>query len=125
MKLLVVLSLVALVAAAPKPQAPRQAAAANPQEVQILKLETENDGLGSYRYALEQSDGTKKEEQGELKNAGTDDEAISVRGSYSWVGLDGVTYTVTYVADENGFQPTLEQGPGGVLSPALIASLTG
>lgn len=74
---------------------------------------------------MEQSDGTKKEEQGELKNAGTDDEAISVRGSYAWVGPDGITYTVTYVADENGFQPTIEQGPGGAIPPGVVASLVG
>lgn len=76
-------------------------------------------------FSLEQSDGTKKEEQGELKNAGTDDEAISVKGSYTWVGPDGVTYTVNYVADENGFQPTIEQGPGGAVPPGVVASLLG
>ncbi|CAG4937516.1 unnamed protein product [Colias eurytheme] len=123
MKFLVVLGFLAIVSAAPAPQ--RQPGAPNPQEVQILRLETENDGLGSYRYALEQSDGTKKEEQGELKNAGKDDEAISVRGSYAWVGPDGVTYVVTYLADENGFQPSIEQGPGGAVPSAVIASLVG
>lgn len=40
----VVLACVALAAAAP--QAPRDA-----QEVQILRLESDNDGLGSYRFA--------------------------------------------------------------------------
>ncbi|CAF4778049.1 endocuticle structural glycoprotein SgAbd-5 [Pieris rapae] len=123
MKLLVVLGLVVVVSAAP--QAQRQVPSANPQEVQILRFDTENDGLGTYRFALEQSDGTKKEEQGELKNAGTDDEAISVRGSYTWVGPDGVTYTVTYVADDKGYQPTIEQGPGGAIPPGVVASLIG
>lgn len=48
--------------------------------------------------------GIKAEEQGEVKNKGTDNEIQSVRGSYSYTGPDGVLYTVTYIADENGFQ---------------------
>lgn len=56
-----------------------------------------------FRY--ETSDGTSRQEQGELKNAGTENEALVVRGSISWIGDDGKQYTITFVADENGFQP--------------------
>ena len=31
--------------------------------------------------------------------------SLEVQGSYSFVGDDGVTYTVTYTAGENGFVP--------------------
>lgn len=75
--------------------------------------------------SFEQSDGTKRDEQGELINAGSENESIAVRGSYSWVGPDNVVYTVTYIADENGFQPTIEQGPGGGVPPGVVASLLG
>lgn len=54
---------------------------------------------------FETSDGQSRQEQAELKNVGTDEEAISVKGSYSWVAEDGQTYTVNFVADENGYQP--------------------
>lgn len=40
-----------------------------------------------------------------MQNAGSENEAIAVRGQFSFTGADGVVYTVTYVADENGFQP--------------------
>lgn len=40
-----------------------------------------------------------------MANAGTEDEALRVRGSYRYTGPDGVVYSVVYVADENGFQP--------------------
>lgn len=73
----------------------------------------------------ETSDGSKHNEEGELKNQGTENEGISVRGQYTWVGPDQVTYVVTYIADENGFQPTIEQGPGGGVPPAVVASLLG
>ena len=62
-------------------------------------------------YSFEQSDGQKREEQAELKNIGTENEAISVRGSFSFVGDDGQTYTVNYIADENGFQPSAAHLP--------------
>ncbi|EDV41247.2 uncharacterized protein Dana_GF10925 [Drosophila ananassae] len=78
------------------------AVAAPPAEI----LRSESDvGPESFQYAYETSDGVKAESQGQLKNVGTEDEAIAVRGSYSFVADDGQTYTVTYVADENGFQP--------------------
>ncbi|EDW33403.1 GL15558 [Drosophila persimilis] len=80
-------------------------AAARPSDVQIVRLDSDV-GVEKYSFALETSDGTKKQEDGVLKNTGHEDEAIVVHGSYSFVGDDGVTYTVTYVADENGFQPS-------------------
>ena len=55
------------------------------------------------RYAT--SDGSSHQEAGQLKNIGSENEAISVTGQFQYVGDDGQTYTVNYVADENGFQP--------------------
>lgn len=55
--------------------------------------------------SYETSDGTARQEQAELKNAGTDHAALTVRGTIQWLAPDGQQYTVNYVADENGFQP--------------------
>jgi hypothetical protein len=55
--------------------------------------------------SFETSDGHSRQEQAELKNIGTENEALVVRGSYSFTAADGVVYTVNYIADENGFQP--------------------
>ncbi|XP_068143006.1 larval cuticle protein 65Ag1-like [Drosophila tropicalis] len=71
---------------------------------EILRLESDVQPEG-YKFALETSDGKTHQEEGQLKNVGTENEAIVVRGSYSFVADDGQTYTVNYVADENGFQP--------------------
>jgi Insect cuticle protein len=62
-----------------------------------------NTGDGSYSYSYEASNGIKVEEQG------TADQVVT--GSYSYTGPDGQTYTVTYVADANGFQPQGEHLP--------------
>lgn len=56
-------------------------------------------------YSYETSDGTARQEQAELKNAGTDHAALAVRGTITWVANDGQQYTLNYVADENGFRP--------------------
>ncbi|KAL5293256.1 hypothetical protein ACFFRR_011802 [Megaselia abdita] len=78
--------------------------AAPVEEVQILRLDSEV-LPESFSYALETSDGNKQEAQGHLENVGTEEEAISVRGSFSFVADDGQTYTINYIADKNGYQP--------------------
>ncbi|XP_068630305.1 endocuticle structural glycoprotein SgAbd-5-like [Battus philenor] len=115
MKLFVVLVIVAAATGAPQ----------SPQDVQIVRYESNNAGLDAYSFAWELSDGSSHEEQGQLKNQGTDNEGIAVQGRYGWVGPDGVNYVVTYIADENGFQPQIQQGPGGAVPSAVVASLLG
>lgn len=55
--------------------------------------------------SFETSDGTSRNEAGELMYIGTNDEAISVHGVVSWIAPNGEKFTLRYVADENGFQP--------------------
>lgn len=54
---------------------------------------------------VETSDGQTREEQGQLVNPGSENESMVVRGKFSYVGTDGVSYTVTYTADGDGFHP--------------------
>jgi len=81
----------------------------------ITKSTFENIGVDGYNWSYETSNGISASEEAQLNNVGTENEAISVRGQYSYIGADGVTYTVTYIADENGFQP---QGAHLPKSPA-------
>ncbi|CAH0558129.1 unnamed protein product [Brassicogethes aeneus] len=112
----VVLALFALVAVA---------VAAPPQggpdkDAVVVKYDNDNIGVDGYNYAYETSNGIAAEETAELKNAGSENESISVRGSYRFIGADGVTYEVTYIADENGFQPTALSAPQGQDKDATI-----
>lgn len=75
-------------------------------------------------FSYEQTDGTRADQVGQIRNEGTNEESLAVSGSFQWVGPDGVTYTVTYTADEQGYKPEIEQGPGGAV-PAHVASLLG
>ncbi|KAJ3633260.1 hypothetical protein MTP99_010223 [Tenebrio molitor] len=77
----------------------------------ITKYYNDNPGFGRYQYGFETSHGSRHDESGEVRNVGSEHESLAVRGSYSYVGPDGVTYTVHYVADQNGFQPQGEHLP--------------
>lgn len=81
-------------------------AAAPPRtdDITILSRTFANDG-NTYNFGFEQSDGQKRDEAGEIKIIDKEP-GIVMRGSYSFVADDGQTYTVTYIADENGFQPS-------------------
>ena len=74
------------------------------KDTQILKQDSDV-GPESFSYLTELDDGTSISAAGSLQNAGSEHEGIAVKGSFSYVGPDGVTYTVNYVADENGYQP--------------------
>ena len=40
-----------------------------------------------------------------------------MRGSYSYIGSDGLSYVVDWVADENGFRPSAPHLPEPVAIP--------
>ncbi|XP_016975780.1 larval cuticle protein 65Ag1-like [Drosophila rhopaloa] len=80
------------------------ALAAPASEVQVLRSESDV-GPENFKYDWETSDGQKANAAGELRNVGSENESLAVRGSFSFVADDGQTYTVNYIADENGFQP--------------------
>ncbi|XP_037718062.1 larval cuticle protein 65Ag1-like [Drosophila subpulchrella] len=85
-------------------------ALAAPADEDILRYESIVEPE-SFAFKWETSGGATAEAEGVVKNPGSDHEALAVKGSYSYEGPDGVTYTVTYIADENGFQPQGEHLP--------------
>lgn len=79
-----VIAIAAVAAAPPK---------ADPNNVQVLK-EYNDISAGSYKFGFEQSDGTKRDEAGEVKQIG-EHEGIVMRGSYEYLGPDGNVYRVS------------------------------
>ncbi|XP_060651614.1 pupal cuticle protein 20 [Drosophila nasuta] len=76
------------------------------QDIPIIKLESKINADGSYKYEYETGNGIKAEEMGYLKNAGVEGaEALTVEGSFSYSSPEGEQISLTYIADENGFQP--------------------
>ncbi|XP_037044845.1 flexible cuticle protein 12-like [Bradysia coprophila] len=78
---------------------------------QVLRYENDNVGIEGFKYGFETSDGISRDEQGELTDVGTDEEAIQVRGQFSYTGPDGVLYTVVYTAGKQGFVPSGDHIP--------------
>ncbi|XP_045773422.1 flexible cuticle protein 12-like [Maniola jurtina] len=58
-----------------------------------------------YQYVYETSNGINAQERGVLTNVGREDEGIAAEGAFSYPGDDGQIYSLTYTADQNGFQP--------------------
>ncbi|KAH8366109.1 hypothetical protein KR093_009197, partial [Drosophila rubida] len=81
-------------------------ALAAPSQDQVTVVRQDADvTVDGYKFAYETSDGAGHNAEANIKNAGTENEALSVRGSFKFFGEDGQEYIVNYVADENGFQP--------------------
>jgi hypothetical protein len=55
-----------------------------------------------------------------LKNAGSEQEAMEAKGSFSYKSPEGDEISVQYIADENGFQPTGDHLPVPPPVPELI-----
>jgi len=119
MKTFVVLfALVAVALAAP--QAPQQGLQAKSAPLsadasaETLKNVAEV-GPESYKWEYATSNEIKANEQGQLKEVGTE-RAIDVQGAFSYISPDGTPISLTYIADENGFQP---QGDHLPVAPAI------
>lgn len=75
---------------------------------------------GSYKWSYEAGNGIKAEEEGHLEEAGTDNEAMKAEGGFSYSSDDGQAFSLTYVADKNGFQPVGAHLPTTPEIPPLI-----
>lgn len=74
------------------------------EPIPILRQENEIHPDGSYQYAFETGNGIIAEEKGSLKNIGAEEPALEVQGKFQYPSEDG-NIQLTYVANENGYQP--------------------
>ncbi|CAO1341517.1 unnamed protein product [Diamesa tonsa] len=101
MKYIIVLALFGCALAAPQVQ---QGPTTEP--IPIISQEQEINYDGTYKWAYETGNGIQAEEQGYQKEIpGQEEKANVAQGRYSYTAPDGQLIEVTYIADENGFQP--------------------
>ncbi|KFB36071.1 AGAP006095-PA-like protein [Anopheles sinensis] len=116
--IVVLLCVLALAVAAPPASAPakRSPGAGGPDaEATVVAQEQIINEGGSYAYNYETSNGIKARQ--------SSDNGVSAAGEYSFVGPDGASYSVVYVADENGFQPQGAHLPVEPAAPEHVIKL--
>lgn len=104
--------------------------------IPIISQSESNSADGTFNYSYESGNGIKTSGQGFLKKIfvpvlGADGketgqeeekEIVVQSGSYSYPSPDGELITITYIADENGFQPTGDHIPQPPAIPDEILS---
>jgi len=89
--------------------------------VAILSSESDFDPSGTYNFNFESEDGVKRTQEGSLKQV-TDEAAGAISsGSYSYTDPDGKVVSLSFIADENGFQPVGDHLPKP--HPAIVRAL--
>lgn len=74
--------------------------------IPIIRSESKHNDDGSYDFQYETGNGISVAEQGYVKNAGQQDNEIQVaQGYFQYTSDDGTPISLKYIADENGFQP--------------------
>ncbi|XP_043269765.1 endocuticle structural glycoprotein SgAbd-8-like [Venturia canescens] len=76
------------------------------EPVAILRQSQDISPEGSYNYAYETENGINVQESGQPGPVNEEGQpAVVAQGSFQYTAPDGTPISVSYVADENGFQP--------------------
>ncbi|KAJ8954434.1 hypothetical protein NQ318_011110 [Aromia moschata] len=85
------------------PQVPQHTPTAL-REIRILRQDQDINPDGSYQWLYETENGISAQEQGVQKAIGND-YGTAAQGSFQYTSPEGIPIALSYVADENGFQP--------------------
>ncbi|KAG6440630.1 larval cuticle protein LCP-17 [Manduca sexta] len=112
MKFLVVIAAAVAVASA---------AAVDEYSAKVLKSSFDSEPEGSFKYAYETENGIYGAADGFVKNVNSEYPAVAIQGGYKYTAPDGTPVEITYVADENGYQPQGNLLPVAPPVPEAIA----
>ncbi|ENN74424.1 hypothetical protein YQE_09008, partial [Dendroctonus ponderosae] len=78
----------------------------DPKQAQIIRSESDISPEGSYQFAYETDNGISAQEQGNIQPQGPEQASKSVTGQFQFLTPENEQIQISYVADENGYQPT-------------------
>ncbi|XP_058801222.1 endocuticle structural glycoprotein SgAbd-1-like [Phymastichus coffea] len=81
------------------------ASATEQAPIAIVRQSTDVQADGHYQWTFETENGISASEQGEPRIQGEESPAVAAQGQFAYTAPDGTPIQLTYVADENGFQP--------------------
>lgn len=76
------------------------------EPIPIVRQDSEVNPDGSYQWSYETGNGISADEKGALKNIGAEEPALQVEGQFQYLSEDGGNIQLSYIANENGFQPS-------------------
>ncbi|KAL1455723.1 hypothetical protein WDU94_009796 [Cyamophila willieti] len=96
------------------------------QFVPILQQNYDLNPDGSYNFGYQSADGSSRREEGIVRYPGAPAAPgfppqggdLAVQGNYAYISPEGANIEVSYLADENGYQPS---GPG--IHPAILKAV--
>ncbi|CAG4940767.1 unnamed protein product [Parnassius apollo] len=94
------------------------------QQANTIRSNFDHDSQGGYKYGFETDNGITAQADGKITFLNKDETAHQVQGSISYVSPEGQNIVITYVADENGYQPksdSLPTPPAPIPIPDYIA----
>ncbi|KAH1001916.1 endocuticle structural glycoprotein ABD-4 [Dendroctonus ponderosae] len=91
----------------------------NKEPVPIISQESDIQPDGTFKWSFESGDGTKAEQSGQPKQV-EQETPLVYQGSASWTDNEGTQHQLTYIADENGYQP---QSPDIPVAPEIPAAI--
>lgn len=89
------------------------------QQVPIVSQSEDVSPDGSFKWSYQSGDGSSQEQSGQLKQLGPEAGQV-VQGSATWTDPQGGQHKLSYIADENGYQPQSADLPVGPEIPAAI-----
>lgn len=89
------------------------------QQVPIVSQSEDISPDGSFQWSYQSGDGSSQQQAGQLKQLGHDAGEV-IQGSAGWTDPEGGQHQLTYIADENGYQPQSADLPVGPEIPAAI-----
>ncbi|NP_001161274.1 cuticular protein RR-1 family member 39 precursor [Nasonia vitripennis] len=86
----------------------------------ILRQAQDSSPEGAYSYSFETENGISASESGAPKAIGDEGLVVASQGTYEYTAPDGTPIKLSYVADENGFQPQGDHLPQAPAIPEAI-----